>query len=73
MYCCCVDVVALEGKLRGLLVASAEDPELWAQERTDEGELEDNGSRQLGGVWCVEALEASKKVESYETGREGLA
>ena len=33
-----------------LLVASADGPEVWTEERTNEGELEDIEPRQLDGV-----------------------
>lgn len=40
----------LESQLWRLKIASTNDPELWAKERSDEGELMEVGSRQLGGV-----------------------
>lgn len=38
-------------------VASAEDPEFWAQKRSDVGEADDVDSRQLGGIDERRALE----------------
>ena len=50
-------VLRSEGQLWGASVASAEDPELWAKERSDEGEADDVEPRQLGGIERRGALE----------------
>ena len=44
-------VIFAEGQLWRLLVTPAVGPALWAEERTDEGELVNLESRQLGGFY----------------------
>lgn len=42
--------VTPRSQLWRLEVACTDDPELWAKKRSDEGELVEVGSRQLGGI-----------------------
>lgn len=54
----------LVGQLRRLYVAAANDPELGAEERADEGKVEVVESRQLGGVVGEDAAASGSGFES---------